>query len=179
MIFKLVTALVFSTLLFTGGSKENNSIQWDASRRLSWEDFKSSPDNNSSNAALTSSTLSFKYNYDSEKGFSYTIACLFEKNSSWGKVKTDYILSHEQGHFDIAEICARKLNRTVKAWSFNKATAQKDVPAMYQQIMKDLAALQNQYDSETDFSRDKEEQAAWKVKIKHELEQLKAYANYH
>ncbi len=177
--FKLVTAFVFSTLLFTGGHKESNSIQWEASRRLVWDDFKSDPDDNSSNAALTSSTLSFKYNYDSEKGFNYTIACLFEKNSSWGKVKTDYILSHEQGHFDIAEICARKLNRTVKAYSFNKATAQKDVPAMYQKIMKDLVALQNQYDSETDFSRDKEEQAAWKIKINNELEQLKAYANYH
>jgi hypothetical protein len=45
--------------------------------------------------------------------------------------------------------------------------------------MKDLAAMQNQYDSETDFSRDKEEQAAWKVKISNELEQLKSYANYH
>jgi Bacterial protein of unknown function (DUF922) len=179
MMFKMVTALVFSILLFTGPHKEGNSIQWEASRRLAWDDFKSVPDNNSSNAALTSSTLSFKYNYDAEKGFSYSIACLFEKNSSWGKVKTDYILSHEQGHFDIAEICARKLNKTVSAYSFNPATARKEVPDMYQQIMKDLAAMQNQYDSETDFSRDKEEQAAWKIKIKNELEQLKAYANYH
>ena len=177
--FKLITALVFSALLFTVGRKESNSIQWDASRRLAWDDFKSVPDNNSSNAALTSSTLSFKYNYDSEKGFSYTIACLFEKNSSWGKVKTDYILSHEQGHFDIAEICARKLNKTVKAWSLNPATAQKEIPAVYQQTMKDLEAMQNQYDSETNFSRDKEEQAAWKLKINNELQQLKGYAGYH
>lgn len=177
--FKLITAFLFSALLCTDGHRESNSLQWDAARKLAWNDFKSTPDNNSSNAALTSSTVSFKYNYDSEKGFGYTIACLFEKNSSWGRVKTDYILSHEQGHFDIAEIFARKLNKTAKAYSFNKATARQDVPAIYQQIMKDLAAMQQQYDDETNYSRDKEEQAAWKIKIKNELDQLKAYANYH
>ena len=177
--FKLVTALLLFTLLPGAGNKDTSSLQWDEGRRLSWEDFKSSPDNNSSNAALTSSTINFKYNYDSEKGFGYTIACLFEKNSSWGRVKTAYILSHEQGHFDIAEICARKLYKTLKGYSFNPATAQKEVPAMYQKIMKDMAALQHQYDSETDCSRDKEEQAAWKIKIRNELEQLKAYADYH
>jgi hypothetical protein len=179
MLFKTITAVVFSVLFIAGGHKESNSIQWDTSRRLVWEDFKSSPDDNSSNAALTSSTISFKYNYNSDKGFSYTIGCLFEKNSSWGRVKTDYILSHEQGHFDIAEMYARKLNKTIKAYTFNPATAQKEVPAIYQKIMKDLAAMQQQYDNETDYSRDKEEQAAWKLKINNELEQLKAFANYH
>jgi hypothetical protein len=157
---------------------KDDSIPWNASRRLTWSDFKSTPDNNSGNAALTSSKIAFKYSYDSDKGFTYTIGCYFEKNNSWGKVKTDYILSHEQGHFDIAEIFARKLNKQLKVYTFNAATAQKEVPAMYQKIMDDLSALQNQYDSETDFSRNKKAQAEWSARIDRELNKLSEFAGY-
>ena len=93
-------------------------------------------------------------------------------------MKTDYILSHEQGHFDIAEIYARKLNKALKQYSFNVKTSPKEVPAMYQQIMKEEGQLQNQYDSETDFSRDKPQQAIWLEKIQRELDKLKEYATY-
>jgi hypothetical protein len=175
--FKLLTSVAFCTLFLFSVQKED-SLQWSAQRRLAWEDFKSSPDDNSGNAALTSSTIGFKYNYDTEKGFTYSISCLFEKNSSWGRVKTDYILSHEQGHFDIAEIYARKLYKTVQAFRFNPRTAPKEVPAMYHQIIKDLAVRQAEYDSETDFSRDKDEQAAWLLKIRAELDNLQPYEKY-
>jgi hypothetical protein len=178
MIFKLIAiALLFAAFTFTG-HKEGNTIPWSAARRLNWGDFKSRPDNNSVNAALTSSKITFNYGFGSEKGFNYTISCEFDKKTSWGRVKTDYILSHEQGHFDIAEIYARKLNKVLKGYTFNKSTVAKDVPAMYQKIMDQETALQNQYDSETNFSRDKEQQAAWLEKIQHELEKLKEYAGY-
>jgi hypothetical protein len=44
--------------------------------------------------------------------------------------------------------------------------------------MKELAAMQNQYDSETDFSRDREQQAAWSEKINRELYKLGEFAGY-
>ena len=166
-------------LLLPQLQKDSPSIQWTAARRLAWDDFRSDPDDNSTNAALTASTIGFKYKYDTDNGFTYNITCLFEKNISWGRIKTDYILAHEQGHFDIAEIFARKLHKAIRAYNFNPATAQKDVPAIYQKIMKDLAAAQDQYDSETDFSRDKEAQAEWLEKIDAQLAGLKTFANYH
>ena len=178
MIFKLIATGLLSAVCSFSTQKDDTSIPWLASRKLTWDDFKSRPDNNSTNAALTSSKITFKYSYDSDKGFNYTIGCLFEKNGSWGRVKTDYILSHEQGHFDIAEIYARKLNKIIKAYSFNPATAQKEVPAIYEKIMKELAAMQNQYDSETDFSRNREQQAAWSEKINRELYKLGEFAGY-
>ena len=45
--------------------------------------------------------------------------------------------------------------------------------------MNDLSAMQNQYDSDTDFSRDKEQQAAWTEKINRELYKLNEFAGYH
>ncbi len=179
MILKLLAGIFCTVILGFSLPKEDNSLPWSASRKLTWDDFKSRPDQNATNAALTTSKIIFKYSYDSEKGFTYTIGCVFEKNGSWGRVKTDYILSHEQGHFDIAEIYARKLNKMIKAYRFNPSTAQKDVPAMYQKIMDEQAAMQNQYDEESDFSRDKEQQAAWSEKIDLELNKLVNFAGYH
>lgn len=180
MIFKLITTALLLPVFFSFSTKNSGSeIPWNASRRLNWSDFKSRPDNNSSNAALTSSKITFNYGYGSEKGFNYIITCVFDKNNSWGKVKTDYILSHEQGHFDIAEIYTRKLYKTIKAYSFNEKTVAKDVPVIYQKIMQEESDAQKQYDSETNYSRDKEQQAAWLEKIQRELDALKAYANYH
>ena len=179
MILKLTALVLLPLLLCFPPLKDDTSIPWTATRRLTWDDFQSRPDENATNAALTSSKITFKYSYDSDKGFTYNIGCLFEKNGSWGRVRTDYILAHEQGHFDIAEIYARKLNKMIKAYRFNASTAQKDVPALYQKIMNELAAMQNQYDSDTDFSRDKEQQAAWSEKINRELYKLNEFAGYH
>jgi len=180
MLFKSITAVLLLPLFVAFiPLKDGNTIPWSASRRLVWDDFKSRPDNNATNAALTSSKIIFNYTYGSEKGFSYTIACVFDKTSSWGRIKTDYILSHEQGHFDVAEIYARKLNKALTNYSFNTKTSPKEVPALYQQLMKEEAEFQNQYDSETNFSRDKKEQAAWLEKLQHQLDKLSDYAGYH
>ncbi len=45
--------------------------------------------------------------------------------------------------------------------------------------MKDEAELQNQYDNETDFSRDRPQQAIWLDKIQRELDKLGDCAGYH
>ena len=57
---------------------------------------------------MTTTHLGFSYNVVNGK-VTYKIDCRFEKSKSWGLVKNDWILKHEQGHFDIAEIFAQKI----------------------------------------------------------------------
>ena len=76
----------------------------------------------------------------------------FSRNRSWGLYKTDYILSHEQGHFDITEIFARQLNKRMSEYIFNKNTYQQDLQKIYNDIQREKETLQNQYDNETDYS---------------------------
>ncbi|MEP7279830.1 MAG: DUF922 domain-containing protein [Bacteroidota bacterium] len=176
---KLIAAVLLLPFLSSFSAKKNSAeIPWTASRKLTWSDFRSRPDNNSTNAALTSSKIAFNYSYGEVTGFSFTISCVFDKNSSWGRLKTVYILAHEQGHFDIAEIYARKLNKTLSHYVFNAATTPKEIPAIYQKLMKEEGEFQNQYDEETNFSRNKDIQARWLQKIREELDRLKEYAGY-
>lgn len=159
-------------------STQSNLIEWTAERKLTWNDFKGQPDKSSTNAALTSSSINIEFGYN-RSGLKYNIKCRFDQNLSWGRIKNEYILSHEQGHFDIAEIHARKLNQQLKAYKFNNRTVGKDINRIYDTVMKEHHALQSKYDDETNYSRDPAKQNEWKIKIDEMLEELTAFSNYH
>ena len=170
-----ILSLTLSMLL---SSTQANLIEWSPDRKLTWKDFKAMPDKNSTNAALTSSSINIEFGY-SNSALKYNIKCRFDQNLSWGRIKNDYILSHEQGHFDIAEIHARKLNKLLKAYKFNNRTISKDVNKIYDTVMKEHHAFQSQYDLETNYSRDPAQQNVWKDKIEEKLQDLEEYRNYH
>ena len=175
MIVKLFLTALLCT--FHSVDQDNGFIQWSQARRLNWIDFQASPPKNATNAALTSSSILMKFRSNGEI-LIYQISCNFEPASSWGRVKNDLILSHEQGHFDIAEIHARKLNQALKAYHMKFTTLSKDVNAIYQHVMDDLKQMQDQYDEQTDHSRNMAQQKIWLIKIEDYLTGLKPYANY-
>lgn len=156
---------------------QSQLIDWSASRRLTWDDFKGTPDFDLPNAALTHSSITIDYGYD-EKELEYGLQCRFNKVRSWVKLKSDIVLAHEQGHFDIAELHARQLNKALKAYTFNFSTVSADVNAIYNRVMQQHHAMQNEYDRETDFSRNKEKQEAWLKKIAAGLKALEGFADY-
>ncbi|HVM89393.1 MAG TPA: DUF922 domain-containing protein [Puia sp.] len=175
---------IFSQLwlfvFFSSFAPTNSSlIDWNSERRLTWDDFKANPDKNSPNAALTGTNIKFDFSYSSDRGFQYHITCQFDKNKSWGRVKTDYILAHEQGHFDIAEIYARKLCKAFREYNPDIEKANKEVNRIYEKVMTELTETQKLYDHQTNFSINKEKQIMWLKKIDDELKSLEAYANYH
>jgi Bacterial protein of unknown function (DUF922) len=157
--------------------KDEELIDWKSSRQLTWSDYKGKPDANSDAAAATTTYLGIEYKMD-EKGFAWKIQCRFSLTKSWGRSKTDFILKHEQGHFDIAEIFARKLNKKMSEYQFNKTTYKTDLKTIYDGITKDKEAFQDLYDSETDHSRKKEVQIEWLKNIEKMLEDLKDHSGY-
>jgi uncharacterized membrane protein YcgQ (UPF0703/DUF1980 family) len=169
--------LLFSIPLFLFAQKEGNYINWSPGRKLAWHDFTAEPDKQGDAAALTATHLGFSYSVVSGK-ISYTIDCRFDKDKSWGRVKNDWILKHEQGHFDIAEIFARKLHKAVSSYQFNRNTFQKDLDAIYTGIVKEKETFQQQYDDDTDYSRNKVKQEEWLKKIEKMLGEFKGFAGY-
>jgi hypothetical protein len=164
---------------FSGIAQDKNEelLEWSAGRRLNWADYKAKPDPQSDAAATTTSYLGISYNIN-PAGFSYKITCRFSKTRSWGLHKTDYILSHEQGHFDISEIFARKLNKRMSEYRFNKRSYQNDLDAIYQEIINEKIEMQNQYDRETNHSINKEKQAEWLKNIRIKLNELDNWSAY-
>jgi predicted secreted Zn-dependent protease len=172
----------FISLLFIANAsfaqrKEDDLIKWNATQKLSWSDYKASPNTESDAAASTTTYLGIEYKISSSN-FKFKIESTFSKKHSWGLHKTEYILAHEQGHFDIAEIFARKLNKEMKAYQFKKQTYQKDLDKIYNDILDAKEEMQNSYDEETNHSINKEKQKQWFSRIALLLKEYEMHADY-
>lgn len=156
---------------------EENLIEWNESRKLTWDDFRGKPDPDSPNAALTNSAINLEFGYNNT-GLTYSIKCRFNKSLSWVRMKTDYILNHEQGHFDIAEAHARMLHKELAGYRFNSRTVGKDVNGMYSEVMEKHVDMQKAYDIETMHSIDSAQQRVWDDRIAGMLNEYSKYAGY-
>jgi predicted secreted Zn-dependent protease len=161
----LLAFLVFPLLIQAQGDE---FIDWSPGKRLTWDDYLAKPSSTSDAAAITSTALGLEYHVRNN-ALTYKVTCKFSKTRSWGKYKSDYILMHEQGHFDITEIYARRLDNALREYNFNPKKFKSDLDEIYKVIMDEKEKVQNQYDLETDYSRNKEKQAEWVKRIEKEL----------
>lgn len=147
-----------------------NLIFYTASNKLAIDDFKSIPDAASSAVAITSSGFAFNAGFhSSSKGttLSVQVFCSFDKNKSWMKTagKNEYILGHEQLHFDISYLGAAHFIKSVKQSKFSIVNYSSMLKKNYAAASKEMEALQIKYDNETMNGQLKEEQIEWRKKI--------------
>lgn len=90
--------------------------------------------------------------------------------------QTDYILSHEQRHFDIQEIYSRKYRKQLSEYDFCLKTLQKDVQKLYKKVFVECTKEQALYDKQTSHSINKEKQEEWNQKIDKQLKALKKHS---
>lgn len=159
-----------------------NTIVYDQYRKLSIADFKASPDEGSSAAAITSSGFMFKAGYRSFNGkatLMISVYCSFDKAASWmkEKAKNNYILSHEQHHFDISYISTLLFIKKIKKTSFKQDSYMDQLKEVYNQAVTDMESLQHRYDTETHNGILKDKQAEWNKKIDDQLASLIAAKN--
>ena len=156
------------------------SILWNETRRLEWSDFKGNPNFNSDAAAITASGLTFDFTATTTSirliDFTATVEAHFYPGKSWYKKDrvNRIVLAHEQLHFDITELYARKLRKQIDEASFSVDIKQ-EISNLHSKINKELKAFQNKYDSESDYSRSIESQKKWQIFVKHELSKLSKY----
>lgn len=172
----MLFAYLILPFIWFGQFSLTGEIGWSADRPLTWADYKASPDPSSEAAASTATFLGFDYQYRNGE-LSYLITCTFSPDRSWGRHKTAYILAHEQGHFDIAEIFARKLHQQMSEYKLTRHYA-KDIRGIYETVSKEKSAYQERYDRETNHSIKTEEQAVWLKKIAGELKATEKWAEY-
>ena len=173
--------LIFCFLLLSFGKSTNDeTIAWNSSRKLTWNDFKANPNNESDAVALTASGISFGYSVKtSDKKIvevSTEVKAIFYPNKSWYfKGKSDkQILKHEQLHFDITELYARKFRAQLSKLSMHRHV-KKEMDNMHVTINKALNDTQKRYDKETNHSLNKEQQKQWEAIIAKALAELEVY----
>jgi hypothetical protein len=172
--------LIFSIFLILCIQNEP-VLTWDENAKLTWADFKASPKSNSGAVAITASGITFGFSIkstDKNKVLSFTanVNAYFYPEQSWYKPEraTNHVLGHEQLHFSITELYARKFRQRIGKLKMSK-TIRRELKALQTTINKELAETQELYDNETDYSRNEENQAKWEQYINAELENYAAF----
>ena len=161
-------------------NEDLKTISWQENRPLTWSDFEAIPTNTSSAAALTASGITFGFSIDKEDGrvvdFDTTIDCFFYPEKSWVKPEyaDDYILRHEQLHFNITELHARKFRKQIKQLRVS-SKIRNQLNRLYKDINQTSYDMQKRYDEETNHSINKEKQKEWDNFITQELEKLSGF----
>lgn len=154
---------------------------WQPGLQLTWSDFQGSPNNSVSYTAYTSYYISYRYIWDDNGTIRCTVTCSFDQQLSWkkGNSLSDALLRHEQLHFNVAELFARKMRKAFNDYTaFHKHSANTDgeLKNIYYPLLTACQQYNDLYDKETDHSRNKPKQDEWDSKIMNELHALDAYA---
>lgn len=152
------------------------SIAWSESRPLTWNDFNGPVPPNADSAATTASGISYSYSANlmhHEVELDFEVTAFFYPNESWYRpeVCDDHVLQHEQLHFNISEMFARRMRMKLRSTSFTE-NVKAEIAKIYRETLKELETLQDKYDWETNFSRNKEAQARWNEQISDALQRL-------
>ncbi|PVW13505.1 DUF922 domain-containing protein [Marixanthomonas spongiae] len=176
---KLFAALLLFTLSFLTSEENKEKIPWTETKQLTWDDFKGTPPAGANFVASANSGMAFSFSYSEKNGkqtMQHSVTCNFYPQLSWfkpGKV-SNYILKHEQTHFDISELHARILRKRLAEAEFSKNVKEK-IEALYRKTEQERQNLQDQYDLETDHSKNKAAEYRWRQKI---ANQLRAYERW-
>jgi hypothetical protein len=161
-----------------------NYVVWNEAKKLDLTDFKAivKPlDAKGINMAACCATSIYM---ESQKNFrliwdgkinNVKIISFFDCGRSWFDKNYLYnnILEHEQIHFDITELIARRLRKEV----YFKPLSLKVLQAKYNKSLEDLNKIQTKFDSDTNHGILHNRQIEWNRHIQEELSSLSQYAN--
>ena len=105
--------------------QDYETISWSPDIKLGWNDFRGKVPQNARAAAITASGISYQF---STRGtgdmveLDYRVSTFFYPYKSWYQphLCDSLILSHEQLHFDISELFARKMRKRLASGTFTE-----------------------------------------------------------
>ena len=175
---KWIFTIFILTPLFCFAQNDTSQIEYKELYQLVWEDFKGKPDFNSINAANSSTGIDISTNLINDS-LTIRVIAFFTPHKSWVKEdsKKESLLKHEQFHFNISELLARKLRKKLIGYGFTHTTIKTDIGIIFEEALNDLWDKQQLYDNETNHHLISEKQLEWEDLVYRQLRALKAYSN--
>ena len=151
-------------------------IRWSPERRLRIRDFRSAERVRGLSAEASTGIGAASSAEPDRRHFRITIRSFFDPCASWMREseRNAYTLAHEQLHFDITELHARKLAARYLAEVRDHATFMRVHSQFYEDAWAESRAMQQAYDREV--YGDEEAQARWIREVGEELARMEAYA---
>lgn len=171
--------LLLATLFFINFSfvQDDDKVTWNKSNKLTWDNFHGAIPFGNPRDAVSSCSVYAKIDIDSNY-YIINKHTYFRQSKSWAKNNhhNDYLLNHEQRHFDITEIHSRIFvkkfeNKKIKT----SAEAHNYFDELTIEVGDELSEMHEEYDKEANHSRNKPMQKKWDIKIDSMLTSLDKY----
>ncbi|MBS1528064.1 MAG: hypothetical protein JST19_20630 [Bacteroidetes bacterium] len=152
---------------------ENDTIYYSVNRPLKWTDFTETQLKDPYDAEIFAG-VGYTENIEVEKGvvrLKLALKVDVPKSACFVRpgARNDYALNHEQRHFDIGKIVAERFKHKVQVMKLPPDNYDGPINVQYLETLRELDALQKQYDRETKHGMDTLAQAEWNRKIDKEL----------
>ena len=155
-------------------------IVWSATRRLTIADFQGKATPKEKLAALTAADIKAGAACR-DYVFTGKVEATFDPGASWFRDpqnSTEALLRHEQLHFDITELYARKLRQKLTVFKM-KVDCNKLQPAfdnLTRGVYAEWGREESRYDQETNHGLNTAKQGYWERQVQIKLDQLKEFA---
>lgn len=158
----ILGSIIILILIPAFKSNFNAPVTFSEWRQLDWNDFQGFVKPFTGWGAGISSNV--YVDFDSTE-LQYRAYAAMNNQLSWKKsssTESDYLLNHEQYHFNITEYLARKLNRILKSEGLD---TESEILSKLSSIRNDLNIMQDKYDTQSNHSLVRDLQRKWEFRI--------------
>lgn len=150
-------------------------MAWSAARPLRWSDFQAHPPRDGAESARTGYGMYYAWRCRG-RAFEFQVIAAFHPRRSWVKpevlrdsVESRRTLAHEQAHFHITEVYARRMRQQFRELTAPCARSDAALEAEAQRVVQEEKATQRRYDAETGHGLELRQQARWEAEIGRQL----------
>src|SRR5690554_1192772 len=150
---------------------DNDTVFYNPSRPLVWDDFRAEPQGRQYSASIFPS---FAWEgqstvVDGVIQLNLKVKVYMLKSSSWVRTPSAYGLNHEQRHFDIVKIVVERFKKRLLEMPLTPDDYEGVLGYQYLETYREMNRLQDQYEEETRNGMDKAAQQKWNQWIDEEL----------
>ena len=157
-------------------------MPWSAARRLVWPDFQGRPPQTGDEGARTAYGLYYAWSCRGD-AFAFHAVAAFHPLRSWVKPivvghpgESGRVLRHEQVHFDIAEVFARRMRQRFATLASPCARDDAELRRLARELVEAEKETQQRYDRESNHGLLTDRQAAWNADVARLLQAVARYA---
>lgn len=159
VIFGVLFVLVVQLNAYDSIAQECSQLVWSKEYQLQWEDFMGVPDSTILLYETLPDALSVVFiEVVIDSLNNYKALAKFDQCKSWVSIRTDMILNHERGHFNITELFARNLQSVLDK---NQDDYEYNIDSLYHEIYLMCEESHRLYDSKTLFGTRDVRQKVW------------------
>lgn len=175
--FKLARHVTVISTDFTPNEIDSDTLYY-FQRKININDFTEKKSHPGRFAAAIFTNMGYQANVNMSNDTVYLrlqVKVYQIKGMSWilDGSKTQYVLDHEQTHFDISQLVAEKFKEKLREEALPPQNYDSRLQFLYLDYFRMINRMQNVYDEETQHGLNKVEQAKWEQNISEELEKYR------